>query len=344
MNDTTQGLLIILAAGAIGSATLLPMKFVRGWRWENSWIVYATLAYAIAPLLVAWWTIPNLSKVYADAGLAVTAPVALLGLGWGVSVVMLGLAVAAVGLAVSTGIIMGTSIALGSLIPLLWLGVDRLTTPEGVRILASDAVILLGVFLCAWAGYLRERSKPIPSTHQPRGTISGTRGIAICFAAGVLTTLLNLALAQGGELTRVAVANGASAQDANNAVWGLAVSAGALPSILFCLTLLTRNASWADFSATSSLYNAAICVAMASFFITATVGYGMGAAAMGELGPVVGWPVYISSLIIGNNFWGWATGEWRDSPRSALGVMVAGVALQVAGIAVPFFLNSSAAS
>ena len=149
MTPVAYGLTIILIAGAIGSATLLPMKFVKDWVWENTWLLYASLAYFVSPLVVAWFTIPNLLQVYADAGGSVVAPVSLFGFGWGLSVVMLGLAVAAVGLAVSTGIIMGCSIALGSLIPLVLADRSQLATAEGLRILIADAVILGGVFLCA---------------------------------------------------------------------------------------------------------------------------------------------------------------------------------------------------
>jgi L-rhamnose-H+ transport protein len=166
--------------------------------------------------------------------------------------------------------------------------------------------------------------------------MSGTTGIALCFVAGILTTLLNIALARGGEVTRLAIEYGATAQNSNNAVWGLGVSAGAIPSVVFCIVLLTRNGTWSVFSAPAGAWNALLCVGMATFFITATVGYGMGASAMGALGPAIGWPVYLSSLIIGNNFWGWFTGEWRDAPRAAFLTMIAGIALQIAGIATLF--------
>ena len=53
MNPTVYGMTVIVLAGAVGSATLLPMKFVRKWQWENTWLLYAALAYLVAPLLVA---------------------------------------------------------------------------------------------------------------------------------------------------------------------------------------------------------------------------------------------------------------------------------------------------
>lgn len=329
MSSTAIGMTTIVIAGVIGSATLLPMKFVRRWEWENTWLLYAAHAYFIFPLIVAWWTIPSLGEVYFEAGWKQVAPVAFYGAGWGVSVVMLGLAVATMGLAVSTGVIMGTSIALGSLIPLLWLEHGAVSAVQMTRVLIAVSLIVLGVALCARAGYVREREQ---NRDKPGGDASAARGIAICLAAGILTTLLNLALASGIGITQLAIESGASPHDAANAVWGLAVSAGAVPSLIYCFVLLYRNKSWNHYRSVGRLRNAAICVVMAAFFITATVGYGMGALRMGELGPAIGWPVYISTLIIGNNWWGWLTGEWRGAPPASLATMLVGVGLQVAGI------------
>jgi len=332
MSPTVNGLTVILLAGAIGSATLLPMKFVKDWRWENTWLLYAALAYLVSPLTAAWLTIPHLSQVYTDAGWSVIMPVALFGFGWGASVVMLGLAVAAVGLAVSTGIIMGFSIALGSLIPLVWADRSLLGTAHGLRIVLAGGVILAGVFVCAYAAYLRERKQPEAAAENS----SGIRGIVICFVAGILTPLLNLALAQGAEVTRLAVEYGAAQNQAANGVWGLAVSAGSVPSVVYCVMLLNRNKTWKFFNAQGRSRNVLLCLTMALFFIISTIGYGMGALRMGQLGPAIGWPVYISSLIIGNNFWGWLTGEWRSAPKASFLTMLAGIAVQVGGIVLLF--------
>jgi hypothetical protein len=50
---------------------------------------------------------------------------------------------------------------------------------------------------------------------------------------------------------------------------------------------------------------------------------------MTALGPVVGWPIYMSSLILGNNFWGWFTGEWTGVRGKPVQTMLAGVAVQL---------------
>jgi L-rhamnose-H+ transport protein len=278
--------------------------------------------------------VPQLSAVYASAGGATLAKVALYGLGWGLSVVMLGLAVAAAGLAVSNAVILGCSISLGSLIPLAMHDTGTFLTSEGMRIVFANALLLGGVIACATAGYWRDRhADPAAPPNRLRGG-----GLTLCFAAGILTPLLNFALAAGAPITASALASGAAAHQAANAVWGLAVGMGSLPSIVYCLILLRRNRSWDGFAQPASWVNIALCFVMGALFITSTVGYGSGATRMGELGPAIGWPVYVSSLLIGNAFWGWLTGEWHGAPTRSAGAMMAGIAVQLLGITLLFLM------
>lgn len=335
MDSSILNLAIVVAAGAIGSATLLPMKFIKGWKWENMWLVYAVLAYLLFPWLAAWYFVPGLLDVYSEASTATLLLVVVFGFGWGLSVVMLGLAVAAVGLAVSTGIILGCSIALGSLIPFLLLGQENFITPTAARILIANLTILMGVVTCARAGHLRDHG----ADENAIGRSSGTRGLILCFVAGILTPLLNVALSSGAPITELAVRHGAAPHQAANSVWALAVGAGSIPSIIYCTLLLGRNKSSQEYSSSNSFRNFVLCLLMAIFFIVSTIGYGIGAVRMGDLGPVLGWPVYISSIIVGNSFWGWSTGEWNGASRKAKAMMAAGLALQVAGIVLLFTIN-----
>ena len=43
--------------------------------------------------------------------------------------------------------------------------------------------------------------------------------------------------------------------------------------------------------------------------------YGMGAAALGSLGGIIGWPVLMATIIITANLWGALTGEWAKASR-----------------------------
>ena len=157
-------------------------------------------------------------------------------------------------------------------------------------------------------------------------------GILICFAAGLLATLFNIALAYGAPIAREAVRTGADPFHASNAVWSLAVSLGSLPSLFYTTHKLRRNRTWPKYGEFSPARNGVLCVLMGVMWISSTVLYGSAAGMLGPLGTVIGWPIYMSSMILANNFWGWATGEWKRAGTRAVTLMAAGIAVQIAAM------------
>ena len=333
MDASVRGLLIIILAGIVGSSTLMPFKYVRGWKWENTWLVYSAFAYFLLPWTSAIFTVPHIFSMYRESNPVAVLLVALFGLGWGVSVVLYGLGLEMVGLSLTSGIIFGCSIAIGSLVPLIVVEPHRVLTQSGIEIVGADLIMITGVLLCARAGSLRERLRA--SDLQPRvRNEKFARGLLICFIAGLLTPLLNIALTMGADIVRHAVEMGAQPLYAPNSVWGLTVSMGALPSIGLCLAKLRRLRTWNFYLAPGTSRNYVLCLVMGMFFIFSTIMYGSAASILGSLGPAVGWPVYMSSLIIGNNFWGWYTGEWKGAQLSAVRSMSLGVGFQVIAMVI----------
>lgn len=322
---------IILLAGALAATNLMPFKYVRGWRWENTWLAYASIGYLVFPILSAFLTIPNLGWVYGQAATKSILLVALFGFGWGTSLVLQGLALDMVGLSMTASITGGSSIAIGSLVPLVMLEPSRIFSKTGVEIAGADLMMIAGVIICAYAGKLRERLKsPGMQLETPNPRFG--RGIILCFIAGLLAPLLNVALASGDGIIRLALEAGAKPHFAANSVWGLTVFMGGLPSVGFCLAKLKKNRTWNQYAGETAGRNLLLCFSMGFLFITATTAYGAGAGALGPLGPVLGWPVYMSAVILGNNFWGWYTGEWKGAHPSAVRTMFLGIGFQIFGM------------
>jgi L-rhamnose-H+ transport protein len=69
--------------------------------------------------------------------------------------------------------------------------------------------------------------------------------------------------------------------------------------------------------------------------------YGMGADALGTLGGIIGWPVYMSVDIIAGLVWGFLGGEWKSASRTALGYCLTGIAILFLAIGVISFGNAS---
>src|ERR1700730_604838 len=112
------GICYVLAAGILQGVFLLPMDYVRAWRWERSWLAFSFFGMLAFNWLFAFTALPRILDVYHELPAADVAQLALFGLGWGLGAVLFGLGMARLGLSLGYPIIMGLIAALGALVPL----------------------------------------------------------------------------------------------------------------------------------------------------------------------------------------------------------------------------------
>jgi L-rhamnose-H+ transport protein len=103
----------------VNASFAIPMKSVRDWQWENTWLVWTLLALLVLPLATALITVPALGSIYGGAGSSVLALVMACGFGWGCAQVLFGLAINSIGVGLAFSTLLGVSAAVGSLIPAL---------------------------------------------------------------------------------------------------------------------------------------------------------------------------------------------------------------------------------
>jgi len=151
-----MGYLLVIAAGVLQGAFVLPMKSTKKWAWENTWLVFSTAGYLIWPWLLALLTIPHPFTVLANTSVRSLALVELFGLGWGLGAIAFGLGVSRLGMALALTVIVGLAATAGALIPLVVLAPEKLAQPQGLVMLASLALVLIGLGLSSWGGKLRE--------------------------------------------------------------------------------------------------------------------------------------------------------------------------------------------
>ena len=73
---------------------------------------------------------------------------------------------------------------------------------------------------------------------------------------------------------------------------------------------------------------------MGVLWYSGIVVYGMGGDALGKLGGIVGWPVFMSVDIVAGIAWGFLGGEWKGASRRALGYCLTGIAILFVAIGV----------
>ncbi len=327
MSNAALGFAILVLASIMNASFTLPMKYTSRWAWENTWMVWTIFALLILPPAITLSTVPHLGEVYSSVAPDMLLVVMLFGAGWGVAQVFFGLAVDAIGIALTFSLVLGTSAAVGTLMPLVHLHPERLQTPAGHGVLGGVALVIAGVIVCAIAGRMREKARSGNAvTHK-----SSWLGIALAILCGLGASFINLGLAFGSSLTEAARSAGAGELNASNVIWMPLMLAGAIPNLMYCLWLLRKNRTGSKF-ADGRLSHWSLAFVMAVLWLGSTLLYGFAAAKLGSWGPVLGWPLFMSLIVIIASLLGMVTGEWKNSGRLPIRIQWSGVALLVLAV------------
>lgn len=327
----TAGVLLALLAGILNGSFAAPTKYTGRWKWENIWALWAFSAFFLVPWIIALATVPGLLSVYAAAGSRALWLLIVFGIGYGITVPCFGLGVDALGIALNFAIAIGLSTALGSLVPLLTNHREQVHTAKGLTILAGIAITLLGIVVCAAAGKAKEKQlRPISRTAAAAPSRSFGTGLTFAIIAGLGSPLVNFGLAYGGPVLKAAAAQGASSSAQSNAVWPPLLTATVIPYLIYCAYLWRRNGSFRLFFAAGTASYWLLGLLMGLLWMGSIALYGTASATMAGMGPVLGWPLFMSAIIITSNVWGFATGEWSGVRRNTVLVMSAGMLLLIA--------------
>ena len=329
MNGSALGFSLLFLAGAINGSFTLPMKFTRKWAWENTWAIWTIFALFVFPLLLAYSTVPQLSGAYAQAGAGVVLMVAACGAGWGIAQVLFGLAVEAIGIALTFSIVLGLSAAVGSLIPLVRLHPDKVLSSAGLAVISGVALVLIGVSICALAGQRREAA-----LGAGRARTSIAKGLVFCTLSGLTAALMNFGLAFGSPILEAAQKNGAPKLWSSNAVFLPLMLAGGVPNLAYCVYLMRKKNTRNRFREAGSGSHWLLAALMAISWFGSTILYGASTTTLGQLGTVLAWPLFMTLIVITATICGVVTGEWKDAGSQPFRMMVSGVGVLIAAIFV----------
>jgi L-rhamnose-H+ transport protein len=326
METSVSAILAVIAGGVLNGTFAYPMKNVDKWRWENIWFLFGVFGLILFPWLAAWLSLPHLLSVYRVVPGSTIAAVLALGLAWGIGSVLFGLGISSLGLSLGYCIIMGTTAIFGTVIPALYLEKNIFASGRGLILAASLVLIVVGLKLCSIAGSEREQQSPAEIESGGAEFLSNVnfrKGLAICLLSGVLSACFNIGFAVTADISHAAERLGAAPSNASFPVWTMIMSAGFLPSFVYCVYLFRRNHSFPLFA--SGFHNWGRGLLMGIFWIFAIKLYSTGAASMGAKGATVGWPILISSAIIGANLLGIITGEWNKVGRKTTMYLYSGL-------------------
>lgn len=301
------------ALGGISASTCyLPYHRTKQWSWVPFWLVQALFAWILVPLLIGIATVPDFFMILRNSPADVVWKAFVLGGLYGFGGLSFGFAIRNIGYSLTFTIAIGMSAVLGTIVPLLMRGelIEYFSQPGGGTILMGMLLSIVGIILCGWAGFKKEKGMTDTSTFNIR------KGLILTIIAGVLSAVFNISLEVGQPIADLAAQNGAGHFQGNaklivstsgcfvvNLVWFLVL--GIRENSLREMTTRTglsrkdlfRNVSWAGLAGT---------LWCGQFFF-----YGLGHVEMGNF-QFASWLIHMSMLIFFSYMVGVLMKEWSN--------------------------------
>jgi L-rhamnose-H+ transport protein len=337
MAADASGWALLLFAGAANATFGLPMKFVRRWEWENTWAAWTVFALVVLPGALTLGGVSSLTAIYRGPGLQAALLVFFLGAGWGLAQVLFGKAIDSIGIGLAFSIVLGLSAACGTVLPLLRMQAASSAAAANLRVLFGLLLVAFGIVVCAIAGQRRQAAQSAQNV-APRAF---TPGLLMALGSGVLASFMNVGLAFAGPLLARGAAQGLSPTRSMFAVWLVLLLGGAIPNLLYCGFLLQNRKTWRLYRGTGQVRNFGLAGLMALLWFFSTILYGVATQWLGAWGVVLGWPAFMSVIVITAGLLGIVSGEWAHSGRAPVLFQIAGVLLLVLAI-VAFSLAQNA--
>ena len=277
--------------------------------WESWWVIHVLVAMILFPMIWAYIVIPDLFDIIASSPKDAIYSAMLYGFLWGIGGIMFGVCVPYIGLSLTMGIVMGLAGSAGSLIPLFQIE-NATSQPSFPYIIGGLIISLIGVAITAKAGI--DRDKLINSSSKSKNIL---KGLLIAVTCGLLSSLLNVGFANAAPIAEKAQEFGVITRNSSLAAWVVVLWGAFIMNFSYAVLLLFKNNSWSTFSLKNSL-NAYKWSLIAGFCWFAALGvYGQGAALLGEIGPVIGWPILLGLSLIISNYWAYNAGEWDNAQK-----------------------------
>ena len=332
--------LLIIAVGSFGqSSSYVPINRVRGWSWENFWLVQGIFAWLVFPFLGAMAAIPEGSSLLALLGEGGALKAVVYGALWGIGGLTFGLSMRYLGVALGQSISLGTCSAFGTLLPALFAGTDLLHG-AGLILLIGVCITLAGIVVIGYAGSLRSRSMTDDEKRAAIRDFALTKGLLVALLASVMSACFALGLDAGMPIREAAAAQGVDPLYAGLPVILLVTVGGFVTNAAYCVFQNVRNRTAGEYlrvKGATLVNNLFFCALAGLLWYSQFFGLEAGKSFLAGSPVLVAfsWSILMSLNVIFSNLWGILLKEWRGASLRTLATLAAGLVLLLFSIFFP---------
>lgn len=313
------GTLLHAVGGISASSCYTPQSKVKNWSWGTFWLVQASFAWIIAPLLLGWLTVPGFFNILVNAPSDVLWGAFLLGGLYGFGGMSFGLAIKHIGYSLTYTIAIGISAVLGTIAPLLLKGtlVEYFSRSGSAVIFLGMILSVVGVALCGWAGFRKENDLAKLDNQAIKFNMS--TGLVLAIVGGVLSAVFNLSLEHGQPIADMAAKAGAGNFEGNAKM--IVSTAGCfVVNFIWFIVFGIKEKTLNEFTVSeklpiNTLVKNTLWSALAGvLWCTQFLFYGLGHVQMGRF-QFISWVLHMSMLIFFSYGIGVFMKEWKNVSR-----------------------------
>jgi L-rhamnose-H+ transport protein len=341
--EVINGVLFHTVGASSASLCYTPQKKVKGWSWQTYWLAQASVCWLLLPLIIAYFTIPQLATVLKEAPATAMQRSFLLGIAYGVGGTAFGIAIRYVGFSLTYAIAVGISCVLGTLLPPLVNGtLDDVLSGTGSGYLISGVMMgAFGIAMCGLAG--RSKEKDLEKQAKRETVFSLAKGLPLCLIAGVLSALYGFSLNQGQPIADVAAKYGAG-NFQGNVIYIFSNSGAFISTLFYCLYLHRKEKTFGEYAATGEKglgLNYLMAALTGVLWYGQFFFYGLGHVRMGKY-EFSSWAIHMILLVLLSTITGLLLKEWKSSSRKTIRLLVIAIVVLLVAVLLLTYGNKLA--
>lgn len=320
------------ALGGISASTCyVPFQKTSNWSWNTYWLVQATFAWLIFPIVIGFITVPDLFGVFSESESNLIIKTFLLGCIYGFGGMCFGYAIKQIGYSLTYTISIGISAILGTIVPLLLHGtlVEHFSKPGGLIILSGMSISVIGISLCGFAGYRKENDLKAKAQEGTQATgFNMQKGLLLTIIAGVLSAVFGISLEIGSPIAAIAGEHGAGHFE-GNANLLLSTGGAFITNFIWFTVVGIRQNTLKEMTDIKSVGGKTITLNFIMSILSGALWYGQfffyGMAHV-RMGPFkfASWVIHMSMLIFFSYLVGLVMKEWKDvTPKTYITLIIA---------------------
>ena len=323
--------ILLIALGSIGAASFyVPLKKVKEWAWESSWIVQGVAAWLIAPWLFALIFVPQgeLIPIIKEAPSTAKLMAMFFGVLWGFGGLTFGLSMRYLGVALGQSIALGLCAAFGTIIPAIIGGQNLFSSRAGILTVIGVAITVAGISIIGYAGSLKSKEMTEEEKRASVKEFALKKGILIAIFAGIMSACFNFGFEAGKPIEDVALAHGTNPLFQKNPTLIFILFGGFITNLVYCGYLNVKNKTYKDYLSSSGnvlLNNLAFTFLAGLLWFLQFHFFGMGVSKLPEGMAVFGWSILMALNIAISNIWGIVLNEWKGVKTKTIIVLLIGI-------------------